>query len=211
MNKPLSAISIFLFTCHVHTGFSQTGNDTILLLNGTTVITSIVDTANGIVKIKDPKNPNERIMIENDRIFSINNSKGETILYGFDSIIGNEFTVDEMRYFIRGEQDAQKGFKARGAFWGNLVVGGGAGVTGLFLSPVAPFAFTALVGIPKVKIKKNTVSNPEYLTHESYLMGYTRVASKKRKLQSLIGGGIGLVAGLATSFILRANDAELIK
>jgi hypothetical protein len=211
MNKSLSVISIFLLSMYANKGFSQTGNDTILLLNGTTVITTIVDTSNGVTQIRDPKNPNNKIMIENDRIFSINNSKGETILYGFDSIIGNEFTVDEMRYFIKGEQDAQKGFKARGAFLGNLAVGGSAGVTGLFLAPVAPFAFTALVGLPKVKIKKGTVSNPEYLNHDSYLMGYSRVASKKRKLQSLIGGGIGLVVGLGTSFVLRANDAELIK
>lgn len=208
MYKTLSAIVIMLFTVP---GFSQSGNDTILLLNGNTIITNIIDTANASVSFKNPKHPAKNIVIENERIFSIRNSNGENIIYSYDTILGNEFTIDEMRYFIKGEQDAQKGFKARGAFWGNLFIGAGAGVTGFFFSPAVPFAFTALAGVPKVKIKKNTVSDPEYLNHPEYLMGYQRVADKKRKIKSLVSGGIGLGIGLGTFFILKNNDAELLK
>ncbi len=208
MYKTLSTIAFLLIA---FVGFSQTGTDTIVLLNGSSVITNIIDTTNGSVSFKNPKKSKKNSVIENDRIFSINNSKGETIIYTYDTILGNEFTIDEMRYFIRGEQDAQKGFKARGAFWGNLAVGAGAGATGLFFSPIAPFAFSALVGIPKIKIKKKTVSNPDYLNHDAYLMGYERVARKKRQLRSLLSGGIGLGLGLGTSFILKNNNAELLK
>ena len=114
-----------------------------------------------------------------------------------------------MRYFIRGEQDAQKSFKARGAFWSGLLIGAGAGVTGSLLSPIAPFTFAALVGLPKIKIKKKGVSNLEYLKQDAYLMGYERVARKKRKIKSLIGGASGLGIGLGTYFILKANNSEL--
>jgi hypothetical protein len=208
MYKTLSTITLLLFSI---ASFSQTGSDTILLLNGYTIITSNIDTTNGSVSFKNPKKSKKNIVIENDRIFSINNSKGETLIYSYDTIIGNEFTVDEMRYFIHGEQDAQKGFKARGAFWGNLAVGAGAGVTGLFFSPIAPFAFSALVGIPKIKIKKGTVSNLDYLNQPSYLMGYERVARKKRQLRSLVSGGLGLGLGLGASFILKNNNSEVLK
>ena len=93
-----------------------------------------------------------------------------------------------------------------------MALGAGAGFTGSFLCPLVPFAFTALSGLPlpKVKIKKGTVSNPDYLNHQTYLLGYDRVARKKRKISSLIGGGIGLGVGLGTYFILKANHSEPI-
>ncbi|MGQ0828554.1 MAG: hypothetical protein ACT4ON_09185 [Bacteroidota bacterium] len=208
MHKTLSIIAIILFTFK---GFSQIGTDTILLLNGNIIITNIIDSTGGSVSFKNPKKPKKNTVIENDRIFSITDSTGENIIYTYDTIIGNEFTIEEMRYFIRGEQDAQKGFKAKGAFWGNLFVGAGAGITGFFFSPAAPFIFTALSGVPKVKIKKECVSDLECLNHDAYLMGYERVADKKRQLRSLVSGGIGLAAGLTTFFILKNNDAELLK
>jgi hypothetical protein len=127
----------------------------------------------------------------------------------YDTIIGNEFTIDEMRYFILGEQDAEKGFKAKGAFWGNMLLGAAGAVTGSFLCPIPPFAFVALSGLPKIKIKPSTVSNIDNVKHDSYLMGYERVARKKRKISSLAGGGIGLAAGLGTFFILKGTGNEI--
>ncbi len=204
-----SSFLTLLITFIASKSFSQ--SDTILMLNGNIVITNIIDTTGGSVSFKNPKHPNKNIVLDNDRIFSITNSKGEFLYYVFDSIIGNEFTIDEMRYFIKGEQDAEKGFKARGAFWGGFAIGYGSGILGTFLSPVAPFAFSLLVGIPKIKIKKGTVSNLENLTQESYVMGYERVARGKRKLKSLVGGGIGLGLGIGSFAVLKANGYDLIK
>lgn len=191
--------------------FSQTAPDTVLLLNGSMVVSTVLDTTGGVTAIKNPKHPEKNDLIENDRIFSITNASGEHVLYVFDSLQGNEFTVDEMRYFIKGEQDADKGFKAHGSFYGNLAIGALSGVTGYFLCPIPPFLFVSLTGIPKVKIKKETVSNLDYLKQDAYLMGYERVARKKRKMKSLLGGGIGLGVGLGTFFILKSTGNELIK
>jgi hypothetical protein len=190
-------------------GLSQENKYTILLMNGDVIIASIVDTTNGSVSIKNPKHPKKNIVIENDRIFSIKNPAGEQVLYVYDSVLGNEFTLDEMRYFILGEQDADHNFNARGCLFIGAAVGLLSGVTGSFLCPIPPFAFTALSGLPKVRIKHETVSNMEYLKHDPYLMGYERVAKKKRKLKSLIGGGIGLVVGLGTYGVLKSTGNEL--
>jgi hypothetical protein len=196
-----------LFLLLIQTSAAQSARDTIVLLNGNVVVAEVVDTTDGLTSIRDPKRAGRNIVIENDRIFSITDSSGEHLLYVYDTVIGNEFTIPEMRYFILGEQDAEKGFKANGAFFGNMALGAAAGVTGFFLCPVPPFAFTALSGMPKVKIKRSTVSNPEYLKQDAYLMGYERVARKKRKIRSLIGGGIGLGVGLGTFFILQGTGA----
>jgi hypothetical protein len=200
---------VFILSRFTFSGYSQENKDTLLLLNGDAVICSIIDTTNGSVSVKNPKNPKKNIVFENDRIFSIKYPAGEKIVYVYDTVIGNEFTVDEMRYFIYGEQDADHKFKANGCLAIGAAVGLLSGITGSFLCPIPPFAFTALSGIPKVKIKHETVSNLVYLTHDPYLMGYERVAKKKRKLKSLIGGGIGLVVGLGTYGVLKSGGNEL--
>ncbi|MCX6296556.1 MAG: hypothetical protein NTX97_10910, partial [Bacteroidetes bacterium] len=208
----LKNISVFLSIVLVlfsFNGFSQKGKDTLLLLNGSIIIGTVIDTTNGVTNLKNPKDSLKNLIVENDRIFSISNSKGESIIYVYDTIIGNEFTIEEMRYFIKGEQDAENGFKAKGAFWANVVLGAAGAVTGSFLCPIPPFAFTALTGLPKVNINHNTVSNIDFLKHDTYIMGYERVARKKRKISSLIGGGAGIGVGLGTYFILKATDNEI--
>jgi hypothetical protein len=191
--------------------WSQSGKDTVFLLNGDIVVASVIDTSLGVTSLRNPKNPEKNFVIENDRIFSIKDSTGEHMLYVYDTAVGNEFTVEEMRYFMYGERDADKGFKAKGSFYGNMALSAAAGVTGYFLCPIPTFAFTALTDLPKVKIKHSTVSNEEYLKHDPYVMGYERVARKKRKLRSLLGGGIGLGVGLGTFFILKSTGNDPIK
>jgi hypothetical protein len=211
MSGSRACFIVLLFSLFAFKTFSQEGKDTILLLNGEVVVCSVIDTTNGVTSIKNPKNPNKNILIENDRIFAIRNSNGENVMYVYDTVVGNEFTVDEMRYFIKGEQDADKSFKANGCLALGAAVGVLSGLTGSFLCPIPPFAFTALSGIPKVKIRHETVSNMDNLNHPPYIMGYERVARKKRKLKSLIGGGIGLVAGLGTFAILKSTGNEIIR
>lgn len=209
MYKSSTIVFLLSFVLLSNSSFSQNGKDTILLLNGGVVIGTVIDTLNGVTTIKNPKDSTKNELIENDRIFSITNASGESIMYVYDTILGNEFTIDEMRYFILGEQDAEKGFKAKGAFWGNMLLGAAGGVTGSFLCPIPPFAFTALSGLPRVKVKSSSVSNIDYIKHDTYIMGYERVARKKRKLGSLVGGGVGIGVGLGTYFILKANNSEI--
>lgn len=208
MRKLHSALLFFILFLLTASGFSQENKDTVVLLNGDAVICTVIDTTNGLTSIKNPKNPKKDIIIENNRIFSIKNSKGESIMYVYDTVLGNEFTVEEMRYFIYGEQDATKGFKANGSLAIGVAVGALSGITGSFFCPIPPFAFIALTGIPKVKIKHETVRDLSYLEHSPYIMGYERVARKKRKIKGLIGGGIGLAAGLGTFFILKSTGND---
>jgi len=193
---------ILLLSCIGKTAYSSERNDTIVLLNGTVLVANVTDTTNGVTTVMNPKDTTKFFVIDNERIFSIKNANGESVMYVYDTLLGNEFTVSEMRYFIYGEQDAEKGFKARGSLWSNAAIGAASGLTLGFFCPIPPFAFIALTGIPKVKIRKETVSNSDYLRQDSYLMGYERVARKKRKFAALIGGVSGLAVGIGTSFAL---------
>jgi hypothetical protein len=208
MQKIILFIFIVCGVLKVNVSEAQPYKDTILLLNGATVITTVLDTNFGVVTCKNPKPDKDNLEIEKDRIFSIRkDGQPEYVVYEYDTVIGNDYTVDEMRLYIKGEQDATKGCKARGAFWANVGIGGAAGLLGQFYSPIFPFAFVACTGFTKIRIKHSTVSNLEYLKHDAYILGYQRVAQNKRKVKSMIGGGIGLVLGFGTDlFLIGTNN-----
>jgi len=58
----------------------------------------------------------------------------------------------------------------------------------------------ALSGATKVRIKHSTISNPNYIDYDAYILGYERVARTRRRIQALIGGTIGLAAGYGLYF-----------
>lgn len=211
MNKFFLKIPALLLVLLVNSMFSQERKDTILLQNGDIISGKVIQLTDDDLIVKESEKVVQEFKIDRERIFSYTDASGEHVLYAYDTLIGNDFTIEEMRYFIRGEQDGRKGFKARPAFYTNLVIGAAGGITGSFFFPIPAFAFAILVGIPKVKIKKSTIRNLDDLNHPPYIMGYERMARRNRKIQALVGGGIGLVAGLGTFLILQASDKELIK
>lgn len=181
--------------------------DTILLMNGNTVVEKVLDTLIGAVTIVNPLNTLEKLHYEYDDIYCVKYATGFTdYYYTQDTLTGNYFTRDEMLYYIYGERDARKGFKARGALIGAGVVGLVSGGLGLFFAPIFPYGYMALTGIPKVRIRHSTISNPNYIEHDPYILGYERVSRSRRRIQALIGGTIGLVAGYGLYFgILKDN------
>ncbi len=210
MTKTFLFIACFILLKTISVS-AQDNKDTILLLNGTQIITTVYDTTFGLVRYKNPHPEKDPIEIESTDIFSIRNVNGEFIKYVYDSAGENNITADEMRYYIKGEQDATKNFKPHGAFWTNVLIGAASGATGLFYCPIPPFAFTAFCGLTKVKIKHSTVSNLDYLKHDTYIMGYEHIARGKRKTKSLLGGGIGLVGGIGAAIILKNTGNALLK
>lgn len=177
--------------------------DTVFLMNGEVIVTTILDTSFYGVKIIRPgKKEKREMIIEGERLFSYKFANGhERVIYAQDTTVGNEFTILETRQFLVGERDAQKGF--RSPWWptGNVAVGfASAAVMNNFLSFAPPFAYAALSLVPKVTIKHKNVSDLSYLKSDTYILGYERVARKRRTLQSFLGG----VAGLAVGFAARS-------
>jgi len=190
----------FLFACLSFSANAQY-KDTIMLMNGNTVVEKVLDTLIGAVTIVNPSNTAEKLHYEYDEIYCVKYAAGFIdYYYRQDTLNGNWFTRDEMEYYIYGERDARKGFKARGALIGAGIVGLASGGLGIFFAPVFPYGYMALTGLPKVRIKHSTISNPNYIEHDAYILGYERVSRSRRRIQALIGGTIGLAAGYGLYF-----------
>jgi len=192
-NSFLFLVFYFLF----QSAFSQAKvQDTIYLMNGRVVGEKVIDTLLGAVTIINPKKPNKKIHYEWDQLYMVRFANGDKrYYYKQDSLLSNWFTRDEMWMFMKGENDARKGFKARGCLISSFFAGVAGGLTGTFYGPVLPYGFMALSGLPKVRIRHSTISNPTYVESDAYILGYERVARQRRKIKSVIGGTIGLGIG----------------
>jgi hypothetical protein len=180
--------------------------DSLLLMNGRIIAAPVLDTTLGAVTFVDPADTAKRAHIENEQLFAVKYHTGDVFYYyKQDTITGNWFTRDEMWMYMQGERDAQKGFKARGSLYGTMASGIVGGLSSSLVGPVLPLAYFLCTGLPKVKIKHNTVSNVNNLDYDSYLLGYERVARSKRRMRSLIGAGIGLVLGYSSYFLVLKN------
>lgn len=185
--------------------FSQNEQkDTLFLMNGRIVATTVLDTSLGAATVVDPKKPEKKLNYEYDRLYGIKYAKTGSMYYYYfqDTLQGNDFTRDEMWLFMKGEQDAKKGFKARGSFFGSMAAGLIGGASGQLYGPIAPSAYLLLCGLPKVRIRHNTISNPYYIDSDAYILGYEREARSKRRIQCLLGGGLGMVLGYLSYFAI---------
>lgn len=182
--------------------------DTVLLMNGEKIAGDVLDTIYHHTKIRilKKKGKEKTIVIDNEEIFAVEYKDGhENVVYEQDSLAGNYFTPEEVRMFIYGERDAQKYYRCPLATGSAVLVGFGSGYVGSILSLIPPFVYSFVLLAPKIKIKYKTVSNPEYLSSDTYLLGYEKVAKRKKLFRSLVGGIGGLTAGLFTFQMILRN------
>lgn len=198
------SVLIFLIVFSSLQSFSQK-KDTIMLMNGQVVVERVIDTSFNSVTVFHPTKVKKKLHYDFEDVYGIFYADGnKKYFYRQDTARYMWFSRDEMFYFVKGEQDGRKGFKANGAMIGAGVLGFLGGATGSFFAPLPPYGFMALSGITKVRIKHKTISNPAYIDSDAYILGYERSARYKRKLKSLLGGTVGLALGYAVYFIF--ND-----
>ena len=193
----ISVLIIFLFSIK---SFSQV---TIQLTNGRTYEGKVIKINDSTLVYEYMK---KRIFRKNevdiDRVFSIKFADGnELIVYKQDSALGNDYSVQEMRYFILGEQDAYKNYNATMTAIVGVPIGIAGGYFAPFVSFATPFVYAGVNLIPKIKIKKKTVPNEDYLKHETYIVGYERVARFKKIKNSIWSSITGVALGL-TGYLL---------
>ena len=205
------AIAFFFLFILPFYGYSQDSRelvapDTILLNNGKIIITQVTETSSPsvITIIKPGSRKHKKIEIDREDIFSVKYAKTgkEDIYYIYDTLVGHDFTVEDARKFIAGEQDAQKGFHAVGISVTAFVIGFASGdYEGNFFAAVPPFFFEGITSYPVIRVRHKGVRDIKIANTDPYLYGYYLAASGKRMLHSFLWSGIGLVSGLAANFI----------
>lgn len=199
--KIICIISLFLGI--VQEIYSQ---DTIVHQNGNVFLVDIIDKEGEFVSYKLWEVPESRTFrLEKFVIFSLKEeNKEEEILYEFNPDIGNIYLVDEMRIFIKGEQDAQKFYTSPIATIAGVLGGAVGGYLlgqGNLIGIAAPVVVPALIFIPPVKIRSNAVRDEKYLNLIPYEQGYKRVAKKKKYLKSLAACAISMAGATVISAV----------
>ncbi len=194
--------------------YAQNQADTIYLMNGQKVNSLVIDTSFALITYKDlnSKQPDKIRNFEKDEVFCIWYKNNEKVYYySQDTARGDWFTREEMWYFTQGERDAIKGFKPVPTLLVNGVFGVASGMTGMFVAPVVPLGGYLLSDVTKIKMKHRTISNPELLQHDAYILGYQKVARTRRRIYSIIGGASGLLIGYLTYFTFKNQYPPSIK
>lgn len=162
------------------------------------------------------------------RVFSVVNSKGtETVLYQRDTLLGQDRSELEARYFTYGGAHAYTHVKPR---WQMAAAGtmslafslidtynfepftlfdGTVVPAGFFRSEpsvfqiLIPFVSTAAFGFTRVKLRASQVRDRALLNDENFLMGYKRVARQKIVFSALKGALIGAATGLISYYVFK--------
>lgn len=195
-----------LFVAAITPSFAQSNSDQILLASGIIINADVdtLDTLNLYYSITKKNGKVKYKSVELERVFSYTDEKGkEHVKYVADA---DYFTVDEMRDFIKGEQDALRVHKSN---WVWLVVTpvSAVGTFALARTSVAAFAVPPasmiLSLIPPYKIKQDQVDLTEVKYPDAYSMGYQKAAKGRRVIKAtfaaLLGGAVGLGALSATA------------
>lgn len=182
--------------------------DTVLLDDGKVLIAHVLDTMGYTIQVLKPHSKkHKKLEIDKGMIFQI--TYGATgkkeLFYDYDTLIGNDLTVDEARRFIEGEQDAEKGFHAFGTSAASFAVGVASGTIGSFFSLAPPFIFAGFMSYRYVKIRHRSVHNMQNVYHDGYLYGYAFVARRKRTSKALLWGAIGVAVGTVAHYIIYNN------
>ncbi len=206
-----STILLILFIAAALHGFAQ---DRILLMNGQALEGKVIGQSTLEIRyLEEHKRKGLRERAEpTENVFSVTDSLGrERIWYFHDTIFGNDLTVNQMRWFIKGEQDARTGYKPIWPMVGGFVAG--AGLTmGLDLEVLAltlPPIYAGTMALPRVHVTRGSITDPLMEGDPYYATGYARVGRSKRVVRTLISTAVGVVVGLGVrQFIINPNLPE---
>lgn len=188
------ALVLFLLGTMLH------AQDTLLLMNGQKVGGRLLGQSTLDIRYEVLKN-GKRVERREPTVdvFSVTDSLGrEKVWYFMDTIFGNAYSVDQMRWFIKGEQDARNGYRP---FW--PVLGGfvfGAGTTIALdlemMSATLPPIYAGAMALPRVHVTPGSISDPLMEGDPFYATGYAQVGRGRRVVHSLISTFAGVAVGL---------------
>ena len=180
--------------------------DKINLMNGQVLEGKVLGQSTLEVRYQVPKGARLVERTEpTESVFSVLDSIGQELVWYFkDTMMGNDYSVAEMRWFINGERDARKGYKPIVPVIGGFVVGAGLTmalgleVNSLLLPPV----YAGLMAIPRVYVTQGSITDPNMEGDPVYATGYSAVGRSKRVVHSLLSTALGVATGIAMNYLV---------
>jgi hypothetical protein len=185
--------------------------DTLLLMNGHNLPCRIVADSGTVFVIEIVKKSGKIIKrdIHKNDVFSAQKQNSElVILYEQNEFIGDIYSIDEMNYLLAGQRDARNNFKAWPTLIAGFVICGAVAFIGQdgFITAVAPpIAYMVVQLIPKIKIKEDYMSHPDYKYNDIYADGFEPPARSRKLLRALGGGFAGSATGVLTWLLFFKN------
>jgi len=142
---------IVFFICFCQ---SVTAQDTLLLISGRKIIVSTIDLHDNTIAYRRIDKKDKVKTIDPYRVFSVIYRDGtERIIYEPDSLDPIDFKVEEMRTFIKGEQDAMSLYKNDFIKYAGVGIGAGCAFLG-FYGVVGPPLYATVVGSFSPNVEK---------------------------------------------------------
>lgn len=135
--------------------------------------------------------------IKKDDIFSINYPDGKEDFIFVPDTASGDINLNQMKFFIKGEQDARKYYHAPTATIEGIIIGAGSGYFAYY-GIIVPALNGVGVGLHQPQDFKRHISDTLLTNNQFYTYGYRSVARKKKVNNSLIGGYISLTVSLFT-------------
>jgi hypothetical protein len=193
MHRSFPLFLFFMFSIN----FISHAQDTIVLMNGKTIIAKNIEVGGYSVSYFGLKAGSKQKRVDSENVFSIIHADGrEQIIYERDSLEENEFNTDQMRMFIKGEQDALKYYRNNLNKITAFLCGAGASYF-TFYGIIGPAIYSTVVGSFSPDLEKQKVSNPVFLHADEYREGYDRKVRDKKIVTSIYYGLAGFAAGFA--------------
>ncbi len=195
---------IFLFFLLIISSLVLFSQESILLTSGKRLKIQAINldsvqyvfykTQNGKIKVMD-----------REEVFSWTRSDSVEVIFYKPACEDVCFKIDQMRDYLHGIADASE---KKCPFPTIIGIAGGA-AAGVFVtpivSPLVPAAVALGCGLPRPQINKFKI-NEKYANNPHYAEGYTQTIRRKRVINAVIGGGIGLVAGIITATVLVKSE-----
>lgn len=198
-------LTLYFITIILHC-HNVNAQQTMLLMNGKEIIAnSHFFEGTRIRYIPFDEKTQKSKYINRYSVFSIKDNTGyENVLYLPDSSYGDP-TIDELRWFIKGEQIAMKYYHKPGIIWSSLGIGAAAGLLSFYGTPV-PFLYSTIIGRhnPSIQFPKDEFIEGAGL--EAFNLGYEKKARNIKIRQSLVWGYIGFGVSLSTLIIVSLSQ-----
>ena len=204
MKKTLVLLFSILFTGTLFAQENQGG--TLLLINGKVIPFKTVESHGYDIVYFTPDPKSKQKKIDPERVFSIQYIDGsERVIFQRDTLDPLEFTEEEIRLFIKGEQDAARLYHNNLNKAGGFVAGVASSYFG-FYGLVGPFLYTTLFGAFTPNPEKIKGVDPELIKIPEYREGFEKKSRDRKIRNGLISGFIGFAAGSIAFSIIANND-----